>query len=365
MEAKPEQEGNLVEEKTKRPVLEISERTKAELTALFAGKEWNGEKLPPLFLKLFSGPHESADDAKGIKPLLKDSDIYAPELFGWDSGGVALFREASDGTEAPAMGDDFYDEILKQLSEIKKPVMFLDVSKEEGQSFPELYEEESFEWKLKRASYEKALHVLSEGLVNSVPPIVIHREEYMIEHFAESVRNIISENPELLNKKDIHILMSLGDGHSAIYHFLKQIGGENVSREYKSNPLFGFITEIIRRATFDKEITEDIKEKALCEFILSQGLNHLIYRVTKDSCKVQELLRYYASQFTPEEIQSLYYRWKSRNTTATEASMAFLKSKNIPFPENAADLDEILKNTLFEKNLAIKNNFKEKNESDQ
>ena len=45
--------------------------------------------------------------------------------------------------------------------------------------------------------------------------------------------------------------------------------------------------------------------------------------------------------------------------------MAFLKSKNIPFPENAADLDEILKNTLFEKNLAIKNNFKEKNESDQ
>jgi len=348
METEPKKEE---EKEPKKSPLEISEKTREELSSLFQGKEVNGEKLPPVYLKLFSCPHATAEDIEGIKPLLDEADIYAPEMNRWVPEILEALQNISEGKERPNTDSEFYQKLFIYLFGTHKAVMILDVPAEEVLLHQSEYLGESLDMeKLRQLSYEEAVDFAFENTLTVWTNILKNREAYMMEHFAEQLREAVSLKPELLKKEVLRVLMMLGDAHSAIYHEMKKIGGGHVSREFRRDPLYGFENEAGRRSLFGKEISRELKERVLCEQLLDNGLSRLLYDFCSDTNKIEIFFRHVVSLFSSEEMKMLFERWKGVISDPAIFMKALLRQKHIDFPSSEEELDEILKETLYVKN---------------
>jgi hypothetical protein len=347
--------------------LEISEKTHEELSALFEGREWNGEKFPPVFLKLFSGAHETAKDADGIKPLLDESDIYVPEIFGWSRNGLSILRKISSGEHFDFVeSDEFGDKVEEYFFNTNKPIIIIDVPEREVLSNQETYgEAELYVRKLKRFSYEEAVERIFEYLEESAKFDVVNREAYMTEHFSEQIKKIIKEYPELQKKDAIKVLMTLGSGHISIYHALKEIGGGHVSRDFHSTSNRGYGSEGITRVSFGKEISEELKERALLESIFLDGMKHLLDRVSKNSLKNEYFLRYIISLFSRDEIKDVFEQWKGYEDDPVEILYFIIMKKGIVFPKTEEEMDAILTTTPYGKYQKTLQEIKEKREKNR
>jgi hypothetical protein len=350
----------------KKSPLEISERTREELSALFEGREWNGEKLPPVFLKLFSSPHKTAEDAEGIKKLLDESDIYIPEMYGWSGTGLSVRRKISNGEEFPPNSDDFDEKTEEYFFSTKKPITHIDVPDNEIAQHPELYgEPELYMRGLKHFSYEEAVKKVFEFTEECSKMDVTNREIYMVEHLSEQIKKLIKEYPELQKKDAIKILMTLGSGHSSIYFALRELGGEHVLRVFQNTPSRGYESEGIRRVGFKKEISKELKERALLENLFFDGMGYLFERLSKNTSKNEYFLRYVVSLFSSNEIKDAFTQWKEHDGDPVEILYFIMMKKGIIFPKTEEEMDEILASTpygKYQKTLEeIKNN--KKNES--
>lgn len=356
-------ETDLPKEKNK-SVLEISEKTRAELSALFNGEEWNGEKLPPVYLKLFSGPHETAKDAEGVKPLLDKADIYIPEVSEWSQKTLSIFRRISNGEQFPPDPDEFQEKLEEYVFGTKKPITFVDVPKEEVASHPEMYEDtEMYVRKLKYLSYEEATETFFKYIEKFSERDVINREAYMANHFAEKIKEIMLLHPELQKKDAIHILETLGSGHSSLYQLMKEIGGNHVSRVFRYNaPSRGLMSEATRRMSFKKDVSENLKKRALSEGIFLDGIGYLLDRLSNNTSKKEYFLRYIISLFSENETKEAFQLWKEYDGNPAEILYFIMMKKGIVFPENEEEMDVILSQTPYGKYQKTLEEMKKKKE---
>ncbi len=352
-----------IEERKEKKVspLEISEEIREELSALFRGEAFNGEKLPPVFLKISSGKHGTKEDADGIKPLLDEADVYVPEVFGWGKKDLSDFKKISQGEEVEPSEYEFVKKTEEYLSGTKKAIMIIDVPMSEIRLLPEKYNpREDVLWSLKETDYENAIDQSFEYIQSEAEIDTIHRESHMVEHFAEKLKKVIKDNPELQKKDSIKVLIVLGDAHSSIYYILKQIGGDNVTRDFRENPSHNFTSETMRRIGFKKEIDDELKERVLCETIFrSSELPYFLEEFCHDSSKKEFFLRYLVSLFSREEMKSLFEQWKNTYGYSTDIILSFLKQKDITFPKTEEGLDTLLSQTPYGKYKKI---LKEKEE---
>jgi len=339
---------------------EIDEKTREELSALFRGGEINGEKLPPVYLKLFSGPHGSAEDAEGMKPLLDEADVFVPEAYEWRYSLLHMFRDISRGEKNPQSGCGFSEQVKNYLFGTQKQVVIVDVPEEEAISHPELYPEtDDIIGRLKYSSYEEAPENFFEDVAINARVDVINREAYMAKHFAEKIKETILRYPELQKKDTLKILMQLGRSHSAIYHLLKNIGGDHVSRDFRYDMPLASESEMVRRVGFKKEVGRELKERALCEALIEDGLFYLSSRLTDNSAKKEFFLRYLSSQFSGKEMKELFEKRMNYDGDPQDFILSVLEDKNISFPKNEKELDEMLAQTSYGKYQAnLKNQEK-------
>jgi hypothetical protein len=178
---------------------------------------------------------------------------------------------------------------------------------------------------------------------------VLNREVYMVEHFSEQVKKIIKEYPELQKKEAIKILMTLGFGHLFIYHTLKETGGKHVSRYFHGTPSRGYESEGITRVGLKKEVSEELKERALLEGIFLDGMKYFFDRASKNSSKNQYFLRYIVSLFSPEEMRAVFEQWKEYDGDPAEMLYFVMMKKGIIFPKNEEEMDAILAPTPYGK----------------
>ncbi|MFA5830836.1 MAG: hypothetical protein WC878_03340 [Candidatus Paceibacterota bacterium] len=354
-------------EKT-RPILEIDEKTRAELTALFRGEEWNGEKLPPVYLKYFSASHETAEDAKDMEREMKEADIFMPEIYGWDSEILAKLRMVSDGKEnIPGKNTTDFSKILRgYFFDTKKQIVIIDVPEEEVLDHPDIYPEYEFDTEeMMRSSYEQAAELLFQDTVLNAEIDLFHRESHMAAHFAEKIKEAVSMNPDLRKKTSIKVLMILGVYHSAIYHEMKKLGGNHVSRNFSRDLSFGYAGEIARRFAFGKETSKEMKEEALCELLFENGLYYYLEDVCQNTTKNLLFSRYLASLFSLDEKRALFEQWKTYHKDFEDIVLSVLRRKNIVLPQNEEEMDVMLAKTSYGKYQKILKEKKQHHESEQ
>jgi hypothetical protein len=350
----------------KKPILEIDEKTRAQLTALFRGEEWNGEKFPPVFLKLFFSPHRIKENMAEAVGFLEEADVYAPEIFSWDEMVKRGFQELSNGNIFFETGNEFNDSINGSIYNTHKTIVFADVSEDAIARHPEIYQPPMFnEEDLKQSSYEDAILEFNEFLNETAKSDLVRRERYIVRNFAENIKKAFSENPELKKKDGIKVLMTLGSGHSALYHLLKDIGGNHVSRNFHDHPKNSFILETLRRVAFKKDVPLKLKERALCEEIFRLKMEDVINNLSKKTEKNEYFYRYLVTLFSAKEMRSLFDEWSKGAGNWEKLFASLLEQKNIVFPKNEKEMDEILADTSYGKYQKILKEKKQQNGSEK
>jgi hypothetical protein len=345
-----EQPSELSEKETYISPLEIGEKTREELSALFHGEKWNGEKLPPVFLKFYFGPHWSAEDADGIKPFLNEADIFMPEASEWNDDYFREMNYISRGVETPESRDEYEEEIRRDIFGTEKVVLFVDCSEKDVILHPELYAEtKDIDNELKHSTYDRATELNFQNAMIEAQIDIVNRESYMIEHFAGKVREAILQKPALKSKESIRVLMTIGSAHTEIYQKMKNLGGDHISREFRYTPSADFTDEMMRKAVFNKKIEKNTKERALFHFLMEEGLQDRIDLLSEKTVEHYVFLRHLSSLFSADEMRSLFDQWKSSPENFSERILLVLEKKGIHFPKTKKEFEDFIAKTQYGK----------------
>lgn len=126
--------------------------------------------------------------------------------------------------------------------------------------------------------------------------------------FEEEMSRIFSENPELLDKDTVRILVTLGGGHPAVYHRLNA-AGVTTERSFHPKPYaFGPEIQLERMLAIGKEPSEAFLSLVFVDGIVRRLLASSCKdpRITGDDHAVMALSREISGKFTLRDGARLY-----------------------------------------------------------
>jgi len=314
---------------------------------------------PKISFDIFYSFHDTEKDAKGLAEQIKKSDVYMPELFGWDE------RYLND-TKAIAEGKMTPDELMwkrlrgfdqeyphsfdyaeaKALYKSGKYVAYVDVPREH----PLFDKGADAREELGRIDLEKNFPELVASFKENVKrwaDVQKKREAYILselKRFADIIKD--GRVPELKGKKEIKTLIALGAMHTGVYHELTR-AKEETSREFHIMPLvFGkFASELARRFMFDKDTDETLASQALFGAVFSSMVHNHSDKSIRGSYEVSLIERKIVPQFSIDEIKKIFAEARAAEDPQKkflDASLEKLKEKGIHLPSSEKELDAFL-----------------------
>ncbi|MBI2635313.1 MAG: hypothetical protein HYW79_02095 [Parcubacteria group bacterium] len=314
---------------------------------------------PKISFDIFYSFHDTAKDAEGLAERIKKSDIYMPELFGWNE------RYLND-TKAIAEGKMTPDELMwkrlrgfdqeypysfdyaeaKALYKSSKYVAYVDVPREH----PLFDKGADAREELGRIDLTKNFSELAVSFNESVrrwADVQKEREVYILSElgrFADSIKD--GRMPKLKGKKEIKILIALGAMHTGVYHELSRTEKET-SRKFHTMPLiFGkFASELARRFMFGKDTDETLATQALFGAVFSSMVSNRSDRSIRGSYEVSLIERKIVPQFSIDEMKKIFAEARIAEDPQKkflDASLEKLKEKGIRLPSSEKELDTFL-----------------------
>jgi hypothetical protein len=208
--------------------LESAARPREGMTIAERHPDW-----PPVEIRFHFGPHETAEDTAGIKSeLTPDVDIYFVEEASGDRKTIELLQDVSDGKQLklkPGLKrDPFFEGIARSVQGSGKVVESFDLLQGDPISLKDLQYGRA-PW-LKQRNFDTALNIVAaDAKANSEK--FQQREHIMAERLERRLEELVSRNPELLEKDKIVALSTLGSLHTTLYEDLEE-RGENVSKTF-------------------------------------------------------------------------------------------------------------------------------------
>jgi len=269
--------------------------------------------LPKIKIDIFYSPHGSAEDIDGLEDQLKKADIFIPETFGWSPEYLNALRKLSDGKVTPEMalqdwGDDnpFYysrdEKFFKIIYKSKKPITFIDipdnhslVRRENENKIPNIHFGSNFGQVLDsvRGYIEKAATMHEE------------RETYMLKQLQPQIQELLKTHPELRERQEINILLSVGGAHTSLDRYLKE--DYQTTREFSKIPMiFPYRDEALRRHMFKKPVDDELVARIATERTLSKAHRNIIDTLTNDSPKKAIAIRRLISRFSFDELKKMF-----------------------------------------------------------
>lgn len=291
-------------------------------------KQIYGAEAPRLSVQFFSGPHATEMDAEGIEERLKECDVYIPEKVSWNQSHLQMWNDISAGNEMPPESPNpFFSKIYEYLYASEKPVAFIDFPEEEWEKKFLEYQKQLPE-SLENLSYEEALEFMDRSARLTYQFIQKEREQYMLSRLGPKIVEVLEAHPELKQKKELNILITLGMGHTNIYHQMKKDQEMEVSRDMRYSPsMFGYYDEMMRRYMFGKDLPEALRSKALAQgmFRLSSLQNELVNKI-RNTSKTISFERYVIGLFSEDEIKAMFEEWKDAKKRKKEDKKEFLRT---------------------------------------
>ncbi len=298
-------------------------------------------KSPQLSIDLFFSHHRTSEDFKGLRERVMQSDIYMPELVGWEQRDVDLFNVVSKGSVSPeeAVGEgparDAFLGILKAIHNSQKPIAFVDLSANDLNH--RKAEEPLNSLRTVFKDFEKNLDNMRNILINSAK-LQKQREIHIASQIKPRVEEMINIHPELRNKNTLRVLLSLGYGHDPLFSRLQEEGVslENNSRKSAVESDTSLFDEAYQQLVFGKSVDKGFLAKIFLEnlFLNSGSLDR---NITKESKKIFMLTRKLFSDSSMEYAKEVFDRFKKQ-----ESLRKILEQKFGPLPKNEQELDDFL-----------------------
>ncbi len=305
------------------------------------------EKEPEISYHFFYAIHKTAKDFEKLEQALQKTDIFVPETFRWTPLVKSFFQDVSQGRmppEALLAGRPGYEKtsakfrIFEIIHNSKKPILFADIPATDTELIKKDEEAIAFFIQAKslfeKGDFQESLQKLL-SYVTAFSKADIERENKIKENLKIEIKKFLQEHPEYLKKKELKVLISLGAGHTKIYHNFKK---ENlpVSREFSQSPyVYLSHSEADRRIVFNKKT----KKELLAKSIIEEFLYPYLEKLTNDSVKIQRTLRKLSAKLTFKNIEQISKNFGKNPETNI---LAELKKLNIKIPSSEKAMNEIL-----------------------
>ena len=305
---------------------------------------------PKISVNIFYSPHASAKDMEGLKKEFEKCDIYMPERVEWTEGTLDIFKRLSSGKMNPSEVAPDKDPVIQQRESMidnmifnsQKPIALIDVP--ENHQIIKDEENRQSQNKGKKIFHYGNFQDTLDSLKNALKSEYLQeqRETYMLSQLKPQVETVLNEHPELKDKQEIKVLLSLGADHRPLYHSLKK---ENlqVTRTFSENPfVYPFSLEVVRRNAFGRPVENELVGQALTEILLWKAFRpHLVDLAEQDSQKVTVFTRKLISVFSPDEIKKMY-EGASKFEEWPALFLQGLKEKGLKIPNTKQEMDDFL-----------------------
>lgn len=309
------------------------------------------EKEPKISYHILYGAHRTAKDFnfKKFKKAFKKADVYVPETVGWDAEAVLIYNSLSLGEITPKQlvkerffwiePDSSHFKIYETIYNSKKPILFADIPKNH-----ELLKE----YQLNIGLLNLALDLFEKGRFSSALKIAREatkglsnywgsREKVIKQNLRSSIGQLSKDLPQLKDKKEIEVLLTLGMGHPLVYYDLKK-EGESVFREFTETPfVLNVLGEIDKRLRFSKN--KEISDELLAKFIIDELLFAKFKKITPDSNKLLKVNRKILSKLNLKDIEEIS---KELGERPNKDIVERLEARDIKIPKTEEEMDEML-----------------------
>lgn len=279
-------------------------------------KESGFNNIPKIETQFFFNQHSTIEDGKMVADRLIDKDIFIQENAGWDKERLETWRKVSSGEFTaeqaiehekergkPLFWPDYFKTIFEKLHGSNKDVLLVDV-KSDSEVYQELisfFGKESPYWNLvdKSKSYEETCEYISN--ISEFESILqTERENEILENLKINLLDLLKQKPELKDKENLKILFSMGSFHTRLYHEMKK-SGDNVSREFQSNPYTFSPRMAVERVVHFKG---NEKAKEYMPKIL------LLWLLERSNMKYEDISKKVLSKFSDEQTRELFEMYK-------------------------------------------------------
>lgn len=285
----------------------------AEKLKVATAEKKSGE--PALSVDIFYSAHDTPKDFEKLANFLPQADIYIPESIGWSSVDQAHYDAISAGRKTPeeiikslkVTTPDMYPTHDTKLKEFEilynshKPIIFIDIPLRHQltQRFNAL--DVAFLDSL-TGHFEEDLESY-KAFLQKIAQFQKERETYMLSQFKPKIVELLENHPELKEKADLRILVTLGSLHTPIWHALKK-SGQKTAALFKSKPyVHSHENEVIRRNMFGKEVSDELVARAYLE---SEFFEHFIPARDEDTEELAILMRNIIDQFSTIDIKAVF-----------------------------------------------------------
>lgn len=310
-------------------------------------------------VRIFFGPHTKRKDQLPAREYFEECDVFLPEHPDWNEAIQSIYNKVSKGEITPKEG---LGELRKhtsfpsfQLAELEmvyksgKPVAFADLSSNDP-AIEELFSandhlKEAFNALVLEDKEDFQQAIMSfRSAVSDFGAKHKDREKKIAENLEQTLKAVVNKNPDLKDKKEIKVLMTLGAAHSGVYHLLNR-SKIKVTVDYPEKPyVYGYNYEISRRAMFGKEISDAMVCRAAASALLSEVLRKDKINLNNiNSLTVEKFSRACIDKFSDEEIISLL---KNLRGVDSKSKLDYFKSqleqKQIVLPRTQKEFEAYL-----------------------
>jgi len=321
------------------------------------------EKEPRISYHILYGFHAALKDFDKFEAAYKEADVYVPEEIGSSARVLNFLNKLSQGELTPQEVADrlwtrpgsFAFEQFRVIHNSKKPILFIDVPaghellKMDEQS-DKLFNESTALFK--KGDFKQSIKTMRNYVINEVD-LESRREEIIKKNLKEKIKEFVKYYPQLKEKDEIKVLLTLGAAHTRIYHDLKREEREeqkegqadfSISKQFARQPLiFYSIEEALRRCMF-------LKDRQPSDIILARGIiesflfNYYVKytRITDDGNKAVMVGRKISSQLNLKEIKKISKELAEYSNPTALTAVDVLKKRGIKIPESEEEMDEML-----------------------
>lgn len=298
-------------------------RLKNRLNRVFQRREKPKELFPKASIDIYYSEHLYPESWYGLKDRLKKCDIYVPEQHGVTSGGQEFLNNVSFGRISPKEAEEkeldgesypSWFEFLRNIHNSRKPIISADIPRDHR-----IYKRT--EALRGRYSYLLETNLPIMNFTDVLKEIKIfgrdnarlekQREEYMLSHLTPYIQKVLEDYPQLKEKDELKVLLSLGGYHTSFYHALKK-GGHDINREFGMMPfVYTYFNEGMRRFLFGRNVDDELAARIFLESVFQGGLrNNLSKALQTNSPKSAAFVRKVISQFSLRDAKEIFEKRK-------------------------------------------------------
>lgn len=298
---------------------------------------------------LYAG-HQLAGDLKGLKPKLKDVDLYIPESVGWPPKGLSAMRAMSAQRHSNVVPsrDPYMMGLFKILNGSGMPVALADLP--EGHRLVN---------DMKHLDHK---HVMGHNKFLSIPVsqrslsdyqrliegertyahrfdvINDKREDELVAGFPKVMKEAKSWYPQLAKKDRPEVLMTIGFAHAPRLTNIFEDAGYQVTTfgEQDMNKM-PYSWELSNRPGDSQEIETERMEKVLAELLFTKPLLRKIDTLIQDTAEQGKCMRKVFSQFPVSYIRDSWMTF-DKDVDISEMFDVGIKATGISLPKNRTGL---------------------------